>query len=155
MRKVQLGLPDLVGGGTIIAPKTKANDFVSSTIKPITQLNDNPPDISSSTATDTASPSSNNISPELVQPVVVSGIAEPGPITLQKTKKSKRSDKPATGLNLSGQFEKWGIPSSKTIEIARIEFQGLTAQQIRQILQRIPSSFKASLEIVYEEEIKE
>ena len=55
-------------------------------------------------------------------------------------------------INLSGCFEFWGVPTSQSIETARIEFSGLTAQQIKQILQRIPSTFKATLEIAYKEE---
>jgi type III secretory pathway lipoprotein EscJ len=65
--------------------------------------------------------------------------------------KSKRSEEPATGINLSGCFEAWGVPTSQAIETARIEFSGLTAQQIKQILQRIPSTFKATLEIAYKD----
>jgi type III secretory pathway lipoprotein EscJ len=74
------------------------------------------------------------------------GITPPPPVI-----KSKKSEEPATGINLSGCFETWGVPTSQTIETARIEFAGLTAQQIKQILQRIPSTFKATLEIAYKD----
>jgi hypothetical protein len=43
------------------------------------------------------------------------------------------------------------VPTSQAIETARIEFSGLTAQQIKQVLQRIPSTFKATLEISYKD----
>jgi len=64
---------------------------------------------------------------------------------------TKRTDEPATGINLSGFFEKWGIASTQTIDSAKIDFSGLTAQQIKQILQRIPSNVKAKLEITYKD----
>ena len=70
----------------------------------------------------------------------------PAPVT-----RNKKSAEAATGLNLSGCFETWGVPAGHTIDSARIEFSGLTVQQIKQILQRIPSSFKASLEIAYKD----
>gem|GEM_PF-3290591 len=60
---------------------------------------------------------------------------------------TNRTDEPTTGINLSGSFEKWGVSSTQVINSARIEFNDLTAQQIKQILQRIPSTFKAMLEI--------
>jgi hypothetical protein len=63
----------------------------------------------------------------------------------------RKSDEPATSLNLSGCFEKWGVPSSQILDAAHIEFNGLTAQQVKQILQRIPSNYKALLEITYRE----
>ncbi len=54
-----------------------------------------------------------------------------------------------TGINLSGSFEKWGVPPDRKLETARIEFKGLTVQQLKQILQRIPAQFRASLEVNY------
>jgi len=61
----------------------------------------------------------------------------------------RRTDAPNTGINLSGYFEKWGIPASKTLNSARIEFSNLTVQQLKQVLQRLPSSMRASLEITF------
>ena len=54
------------------------------------------------------------------------------------------------GINLAGYFETWGL-TTETIDSAKIEFSGLTPSQIKQILQRIPSAFKANLEITYKE----
>jgi hypothetical protein len=65
--------------------------------------------------------------------------------------RNKKSSEPAIGVNLSGCFESWGISPDQSIDSARIEFSGLTAQQIKQILQRIPSTFKATLDISYKE----
>ncbi|NPV69263.1 MAG: hypothetical protein HPY55_01285 [Firmicutes bacterium] len=65
--------------------------------------------------------------------------------------KTRRTDKPATGLNLSGCLETWGVHASQVIETARVEFTGLTVQQIRQVLQRIPSAYLANLEITWKD----
>ena len=64
----------------------------------------------------------------------------------------RRTEAPNTGINLSGCFEKWGIPSSQTLKLAKIEFSNLTVQQLKQVLQRLPSSMRASLEITFTEE---
>lgn len=54
------------------------------------------------------------------------------------------------GINLAGFFETWGL-TTEIIDTAKIEFSGLNPSQIKQILQRIPSAFKAILEITYKE----
>jgi len=72
--------------------------------------------------------------------------------TIEIIAQTRRADEPSSGINLSGCFEKWGVPSSQAIDSAKIEFSGLTAQQIKQILQRIPSAFKAIIEITYKKE---
>lgn len=64
------------------------------------------------------------------------------------------SQEPQIGINLCGSFEQWGLDSSDTLRSAKIEFQGLTVQQIKQILQRLPSAFKARLEVAYDEEVE-
>ncbi len=64
---------------------------------------------------------------------------------------NKKSDEPATGIHLSGCFEKWGVESDTSLDSATIEFKGVTAQQVKQILQRIPSTFKASLEVSFQQ----
>ena len=60
-------------------------------------------------------------------------------------------DTPSSGIHLSGCFETWGIDATQDIELARLEFDGLTVPQIKKILQGIPSAFKAKLEVVYKE----
>ena len=56
-----------------------------------------------------------------------------------------------SGINLSGHFEKWGISNRQKLDNARIEFNNLSVQQLKQILQRIPPRYRASLEIIYTE----
>lgn len=59
---------------------------------------------------------------------------------------------PRTGINLCGAFEQWGLDASTTLARTKIEFHNLSVQQIKQILQRLPSAFKATMEITYTEE---
>lgn len=69
-----------------------------------------------------------------------------------KLPKIRRTEEPASGINLSGCFERWGVPSGVTLSSAKIELKDVSVQQVKQILQRLPSSFRASLEISYQEE---
>jgi len=137
MRQIQLGLPGAVGGGTVTGPNTPINvgNPLPGVVPPITTPGAvyQPPIPGSHTITD-------NGQTGITQPVT--------PLNV----KSKRSDEANTGINLSGYFEKWMISPDQPIESARIEFTGLTSNQIKQILQRIPSTFKASLDITYKEE---
>jgi hypothetical protein len=135
MRQIQLGLPGTVGGGTVTVPP-----------KPV-----EPPSPGGQPGTPPAPPY-----PPIGNGIgggVTSGEGENPPDAPPPPVASinKRADEPVTGINLSGCFEKWGISSTQTIDSARIEFSGLTAQQIKQILQRIPSTFKATMEISYKE----
>lgn len=129
MRQIQLGLPGVVGGSTI-APGAQT---VIST----------PPISTSGSQTGGTTPSGG--SDGSTSNAEVGGIGEV-PTGMAQT---KRSDEPATGINLSGYFERWGIASTQKIDSAKIDFSGLTVLQIKQILQRIPSNVKAKLEITY------
>ncbi|MCF8075075.1 MAG: ATP-binding protein [Desulfotignum sp.] len=145
MRQIQLGLPGGVGGGTITVPN---------------------PDSGGGTQTETGG---NSVPvPPGIGPAYPPAAGDKGgtleengdtggapgiegavfPPSMPAVKRN-RSEQPATGINLSGCFEKWGVSTGQTIETARIEFSGLTAQQIKQILQRIPSAFKATLDVTY------
>jgi hypothetical protein len=146
MRQIQLGLPGAVGGGTVTVPNPPTGGTTQpgtgGTIPPAGGTGTPYPPITSGgggTVGETSEPGGT---------ASTGGINPPEPIPALKTKKS---EEPATGINLSGCFETWGVPTSQAIETARIEFSGLTAQQIKQILQRIPSTFKATLEITYKE----
>lgn len=131
MRQIQLGLPIAVGPGPVVGPSPDR--------KP-------EPDLDPDSGHDPDLGSGHEPDPD---PGHDRGSA-PAPGTVPNIK-SKKSEEPATGINLSGCFETWGISSDQTIECARIKFAGLTAQQIKQILQRIPSTFKATLDITYKE----
>ena len=143
MRRVQMGLPGAVGGGTVAAPA------------------DHPaaPQDGAKPATPPVSPGGNvNPFPPAAPPdgSIAGGAGEEetewtDPVAVPRLSKNKKSPEPVTGINLTGCFENWGISSGQTIENARIEFAGLTAQQIKRILQGIPSTFKATLDITYRE----
>ena len=146
-RQIQLGLPGAVGGGTVTVPNVPAggvNTTGAGGIVSPTPMGGN----------GTPYPTGNYGGGAVVDSGGADGnagnqgITPPPPTSINK---SKKSEEPATGINLSGCFETWGVPTSQTIETARIEFAGLTAQQIKQILQRIPSTFRATLEIFYKD----
>ena len=63
-----------------------------------------------------------------------------------------RTDEATIGINLSACFEKWGVDSSAVLDTTKIEFNNLTVQQVKQILTRLPSSFKASMEVTFTKE---
>lgn len=146
MRQIQLGLPGVVGRGTVTVPKPPAGSASQS-------------GIGGAVIPGEAGGNGMTFPPAPVGGGIPSDIAELGdeteiggiiPQVSALAIKSKKSEEPATGINLSGCFENWGVPASQTIETARISFSGLTAQQIKTILMKIPSTFKASLEIDYE-----
>jgi len=142
MRQVQLGLPGSVGGGTVTVPNPQIDSIepVSSIVFP----GESKGGESTCPATIKRSLDYDVSGESMVKPTVNAPLI-----------KNKKSEEPNTGINLQGYFEAWGISSDQSIESARIEFSGLTAQQIKVILQRIPSTFKANLDITYEEGGKE
>jgi hypothetical protein len=143
-RKAHLGLPGAGAGGTItISPE---NSGVSaepipaasppvSTTGPVEVFPPEPP------ADNSSGSGAGEGESEWTPP------PEPPAIVIN----NRKSVEAATGINLSGSFEAWGIPSDRCIDNASISFAGLTVQQIRQVLQRIPSTFKATLDITYKE----
>lgn len=140
MRQVQLGLPGAAGGGIVTSTGTGTSTNSGQPI-PATVPNGTPN-------------GSGNPLPQVVTPkdeVKEDGQSGIIPPVIPQNTKRKKSEEPLTGINLSGCFEIWGIPSDQSIESASISFAGLSAQQIKQILQRIPSTFKATLDIAYKE----
>lgn len=63
----------------------------------------------------------------------------------------KRSDEKTT-LNLSGEFENWGLAATDKIPLARLEFQGLTVKELKTLLQKLPPATRAILEVSIPEE---
>jgi hypothetical protein len=146
MRQIQLGLPGSVGGGTVTGVQPPA-----------------PPKPPALVPADTDSSHQPTVLPNAEEQPCGATVGDGGVVTQAgeteqaatepaQVSVSKRSEEPATAINLSGCFEKWGVSNTATIDSARIEFTGLTAQQVRQILTKIPSAYKASLEITYTEE---
>ncbi len=147
MRQIQLALPGAVGGGTVTvpAPPSGSGDQIGTGAVhlPVTSGNTSPyPPVTSGISIISGEPEGKFGTTE------IGGGIPPTPVPAIKTKKE---EEPTTGINLSGCFENWDVPTNQTIETARIEFSGLTVQQIKHILLRIPSSFKATLEIAYKD----
>lgn len=140
MRKVQLGLPGAVGGGTVVSPGDTVSPPVTSNTTGIPYT----PTIGASGAGTTSEGGAENDGKSKV-------ISDP-PEDTPPSSRTQQIDEPSTGINLSGSFEKWGIDGSQTIGSATIEFSELSAQQIKRILLAIPSAFKAKLSITYENE---
>ena len=59
---------------------------------------------------------------------------------------------PVNSINLMGKFEEWNLSSSKPISKFSLDFADLDVAKIKQILQRVPSSFQASMSITYEDD---
>lgn len=146
MRQIQLGLPGSVGGGTVTVPIPPTGGGTQpgtgGVVPPATGGN------GTTYPTGTGGGGAVGDTGDTGDTTSSGGVTPPVPTP---TIKGNKSEEPATGINLSGCFETWGVATDQTIETARIEFSGLTAQQIKQILQRIPSTFKATLEIAYKD----
>jgi hypothetical protein len=80
------------------------------------------------------------------------GSATPVAIPIPSPRKSHRTYEQTTGINLSGQFEKWGMAPSTQLTTAKLEFTNLTILQLKQILQKLPPTCKANLEVSYLED---
>jgi hypothetical protein len=78
-------------------------------------------------------------------------IAPPKPATIPK----RESAAPNSSINLMGMFEQWNLGPEQTVAKVSIEFSGLTVQQIKSVLQRIPSSFQAGMTIDYDVEVSD
>ncbi|SPE58503.1 conserved hypothetical protein [Verrucomicrobia bacterium] len=78
----------------------------------------------------------------------------PGPdqaaLPLVPAPQTRRTDTETITLNLIGQLELWGITPDKVLTVAKVEFSNVTAQQLRRILQQIPSGQRANLEVTYQ-----
>ena len=134
-RQVSLALPGAVGGSSVPAPPPPPPQPLS------------PPPNQPSGGTPPPPPVSE---PKPEEPYGGGGTPPPLPPPTPQTQ-SRRTEAPLSGINLIGCFETWGIDSAQDIEFARLEFGELTVQQIKKILQSIPSAFRAKLEIVYKE----
>lgn len=138
-RQVQINLPGSIGDTTVTAPT-----------KPAPPLPDNNDGNNNS---DLKNGNSNIEEPKPVKPYPEVPNPQPNEVDPlvqpEQSIHTERTEIPASGINLSGQFEKWGIDNSQAIENAQVEFNGLSAQQIKQILTKIPSAYKAYLSVTY------
>jgi hypothetical protein len=134
-RQVQLGLPEATGGSAVTAPKTPTTPPIP-TAGPTGGVPGGTGWVTPPTGgTPTPTPSGGGEVPPL-----------------WPTAKTHATEQPTNVINLIGSFEKWGVPTTTNLSSAKVEFNDLTVQQMKQILQRIPSAFRASLEISYTQE---
>lgn len=136
MRKVRMGLPAAVGGTTVTGPGSRPS-AVAAGPTAVPQITGGVP-----------VPGSDPVATPALGGEVSGTATSAVPGTMQ----IKRTDEPHMGVNLIGYLERWGTPSGTLLNSAKVEFEGLTVQQLKQILQHLPSSVKASLEISYSEE---
>ena len=59
---------------------------------------------------------------------------------------------PSNTSTLIGQFEKWGVSKNQKLKTASITIEGITVQDLQAMIQRLKSSYKASMDISYDEE---
>mgnify|MGYP001271645629 CR=1 FL=1 len=135
MHQVQLGLPSAVGGTTVTGPRQSTPLEIA--IQPIRPK-------------DQDTISGNNSTEGTV-------IAEAGenrpiqPIPETRSPITRRTEEPVIGINLLGKLEQWQVSSETTLDVARIELKNVTVFQLKQILQHLPPSIRASLEITQSE----
>jgi len=128
-RQVLLGLPGHVGGGAVAAPPPP---FSPQPSPPYGATTPSPP----------------KTPPEIPPGGGPVGPGLPPPPAFQ-ARQFWRTEIPLSGLNLIGRFEKLGLDAAQNIDMARLEFDGLNVQQIKNILLAIPPAFKAKLELDY------
>ncbi len=56
---------------------------------------------------------------------------------------------PTSIVNLIGSFDQWGVPSDASLDSVRLEFEGMTVQQAKALIQRLPSNLRAKLEVAF------
>jgi hypothetical protein len=123
MRQIQLGLPGAVGGTTVTAPPFRP------AMQPTGQPSAPPGGQSPVGPGPIITPQGGgDDSTTVVQPPVVGAV------------RTEKTTEPTTGINLSGYFERWGISSGTVLNTAKVEFEGVNVQQLKQILQRLPST---------------
>ena len=70
----------------------------------------------------------------------------------ESTLQTKMTAAPAKGMSLLGLFEQWGVQPDKPLRKARIELADINVRELKSLIQRMPSSLQAMLEIQYEED---
>jgi hypothetical protein len=150
MRRVQLGLPGAAAGSAVSGPRAAgagAGTTTSTSAQPgAGQPGSVPP---GGLFGGSGGATGGTVIAGGTGTAVVGGGTTPGAAPIAKT---QRADEPQLAINLAGCFERWGIDAGTTLTSAKIEFRNVNAQQVKQILQRLPSSLKASLEVSYNEE---
>jgi hypothetical protein len=133
-RAAQIAPPSIAGGGAVsgaaATPRATSATTTSGTATP--------------GQTPTATPSAN--------PAGGASAAGQTDLPLPPLLRTERTPDEANTISLIGQLELWGITLDKTLTSAKVEFSNLTAQQLRRILQQIPSAHRAKLEVSFEQQ---
>jgi hypothetical protein len=149
MRQVLIALPGAAGSSAVTSPQT-----VPSTVPPGTLP------FGGGTTAAAATPMAGSSGPTGFPPVTPPIEAGNGSVTTALTDlvpvpavtQTRVTPMPTNGVTLMGSFDQWGISSDTTLDTARIAFAGLTVQQVKQILQKLPSNVKATLDVSWKKE---
>ncbi|MEI6075300.1 MAG: hypothetical protein WCS94_06995, partial [Verrucomicrobiota bacterium] len=126
-RAAQIGLPSAAGGGAVAGT-------TSPPVSPAT-----------TPGATTPAPVTPGQTPATTPPPGQTSLPLP-PVT-----RTERTTAESNTISLIGQLEAWGITSDQTLTSAKVEFSNLTAQQLRRILQQVPSAHRANLEVSYQQ----
>jgi hypothetical protein len=126
-RAAQIAPPSVAGGGAVAGTATP------------------PPTTTPGTTGQTPGGTSPGANPPVPGPTGQTNLPLP-PVTM-----THRTTAESNTISLIGQLEQWGITPDRTLTSAKVEFTNLTAQQLRRILQQIPSAHRANLEVSYEQ----
>jgi len=148
MRKTQLGLPEQVGGSVVGGSKPTPQPAPSGTPAPGGGVTGGSGVVPPATVTSTPAPGG-SAAPQPQPPAYPAGLGPATQVTDNIT--SRHSEAATTSVNLMACLDKWGLASGKTLQSVRLQFEGMTVQQVKAVLQRLPSSAKASIEVTYEE----
>jgi hypothetical protein len=129
-RAAQIGLPSVAGGGAVAGTT--------------------PPPVQPATTPGATTPAPGQ-TPAGTPP----GTTPPTPgqtnLPLPPVTKTERTTAESNTISLIGQLEAWGITPDQMLTSAKVEFSNLTAQQLRRILQQVPSAHRANLEVSYQQ----
>lgn len=128
-RAAQIGLPAVAGGGAVAGSPPAPT----------------PPAATPAPGTPGQPPATPPGTPPAGQPPGQTSLPLP-PVT-----RTERTTAESNTISLIGQLEAWGITPDQTLTSAKVEFTNLTAQQLRRILQQVPSAHRANLEVSYQQ----
>ena len=66
-----------------------------------------------------------------------------------------RHANPTNGVTLTGNFEKWGLPSNKMLKSATLNIEGISVAALKNFISRLPSAYRASLDVTFDPEDKQ
>jgi len=131
-RAAQIGLPGVAGGGAVAGTATQ-------------------PTQTTTPGTQTPAPVTSGQTPTSTQPGTTPTAGQTS-LPLPPVTQTHRTTAESNTISLIGQLEQWGITQDTLLTSAKVEFSNLTAQQLRRILQQIPSAHRANLEVSYQQQ---